>query len=794
MPTITWMRLLSYTTLLFIASCSDTSSSLTAIGGGDAAASGSDGAQLQDGWQKQADATPPDDSWIWNSDASRWVPSADASTDADPRAKDGATTSDSTAISDLVAGNDGASTGEDTTAGSDNGKMPVVPGGLGSSCTKQGQCDPGLYCFGPESGFGYCGKVGCQSNDECVVDTKQPMCCVKYGKQSYCTKQFGGATQCGTQSKPVGADCKPGGQSDCDNTGGSFCLEMQSVAQCVKGCLTDPQGCPSGTSCQIFDANTAGCIPFTAGKADGTPCAGAVIGGCGKGSWCVEAYPNDPLAYCASPCKEDPDCAKGFDCSIYAPGKGICQKHGKTQAGQNCAGDRFSCAKGLFCLGAGSAVATCVPGCDSDAACADFAKAIGQPAYCAKGPAGGGACLAKGDKANGGNCSKDPGSCTPGSWCIGGYDAYNPDAYCQKPCGANSDGKCPDGAVCTSYNAEYAGCQVNGIKGQGDSCAGAATSCKAGHFCVGPQGGEVCGKICKPSAAAGTADACATGSWCSGYGDQQSGVCLPGGTIAIGKPCQDKPLGCAPQSFCQSWGKGSDSVCISACGPNKACPAGTDCKDYGQAGAYCQPVGGATQGQPCSNAAGACAPGLACLSAGTTYAMCSKSCKADAECGPSAGKPGGLYCATGKWGGWCVPDGGVAEYESCYNKAWQCKKGLACVGDPGANPGATCTKQCTGFADVCGESAKCQYFGNGQSWCVKTGTLPAGSNCLGMANDCAANTLCVKGTPQPMCLQQCGYGFAPCPTETPCTYFAGSAIQLCVPKGFTVGGAIRAPF
>ncbi len=787
-------------------------SAVVAGGAGSASAQADVAAgSLGDGWQYQADAAPPNDSWVWSEDAKRWVgPDAGSFADATTtNPVDAATTAGlpdgAVAVGDgtyslpdgAVVQPDGAPVVTDAlapadgVAPADSGSLPPPPpGSLGVSCAPPNSCEPGLTCFAAGTPQAYCGKVGCKTNGECASTSEDPLCCVKYGIQSYCTKQFGLATACGNQDKPVGADCKTGGQSDCDPGGGAFCLQTQSAAQCVAGCSANNQNCPAGAKCVVFENGNGGCIPFTPDKADATPCAGKTIGGCGAGAWCIEAYPGDPLAYCATLCKDDSACAKGFDCTNYGAGNGICQKHGTATAGQSCAGDRFACSKGLFCASQGTASAVCSPSCTSDAGCADYGKGLNQSAYCWKSPTGPwSVCLPKGDKQNGENCSKNPGSCSAGSWCIGGNDAYNPDAYCQKPCGDNSDGKCPTGSVCTKYGPNYSGCQPDGGKGHGESCAGAATSCKAGHFCIGPQGGEVCSKICKPTAAAGSADACPTGAWCSPWGNGETGSCIPSGAIAIGKPCKGSALSCAPQSFCQNWGQGNEAVCISPCGANKACPAGTDCKDYGQAGSYCQPAGGGKQGDACSNLDKPCAPGLACLSAGTPAAMCSKSCKADADCGDAK-----LYCASGNWGGWCVPDGTLGAYEVCYGKPWQCQKGLACIGNPSENPGAVCAKACSGFADVCGPGAKCQYYGNGQSWCQKTGKLPHGTICFQQQNDCDVGTLCVKGAPMPMCLQQCGFGYPACPTDSPCQFFAGSAVALCVPKDFKVGGPIFAPF
>ncbi len=676
----------------------------------------------------------------------------------------------------------------------------VVKGGLGYKCKTQSDCLAAMFCVGAGGPNAYCSKSGCQSHLDCVVATESPMCCLTYGSQSYCLQQFGGST-CGTQGKGPGESCLAGLQSDCDPSDGGFCYHLGSSAVCVAGCKGKP--CAAGSVCQEFGNTAAGCIPYTAGKPDGTPCASNPIGGCGAGSVCVGAFANDPLAYCAKPCTADSQCSAGLACAKWNSSQGLCQPFGTLGVGASCANDRFSCAKGLWCGGQDHASAVCTHPCTNPSDCADLSAKLGGSATClvgngqasdgqgSGGPASG-LCWPSGDKANGASCGKTPLSCAAGSWCVGGLDAYNPDAFCQKLCGNNSDGQCPAGSTCVQMGSNYAGCQVQGAKGQGESCAGAPTSCQAGFWCLGPQGGEFCSQLCSAAAAPGSKGACPTGNWCSTWNSGQ-GSCLPAGTTAVGASCAGKPLSCSAGSFCQNWGQGPAAVCIAACGASGQCPNGTDCKDFGQAGKYCQPTGGKAQGQFCSSTAD-CAVGSVCLAAGQPHAMCSLQCKADADCGPSGGKPGGLWCGVGKWGGYCLPNGAGGEFESCYAKAWQCQKGLVCLGDPSSNPGAFCAKECSGFASVCGSGAKCQYLGGGQSWCYKTGALQHGQACLEQPQACDPATLCIKGSPLPTCLQLCGIGKPPCPAASACTWFPGSALQLCVPPGFDVGGAVRAPF
>lgn len=786
---------------LLCAACGNDSATVAASGTVADASAQVDGATLTDGWEKNPDAAPPSDAWAWNADSQRWQGPDTAGSDG--AGSDGA--GSEVALSDASAGSDGQAAdaplsdgqaadspqaGGDMAGGpADGGVAPVQDGGLGAKCVSQSQCNKGLYCIGAGTPTAYCGASACQTHADCAVATSDPMCCVAYQGKNMCLQQFG-ASQCGNQDKPPGADCSKGGQSDCASEGGGFCLNISNQAQCVKGCAGDPTVCPTGTACQTFQGGAAACIPFTKGVGDASSCAQKPIGGCDKGAWCIANGPGDPLAYCASLCKGDADCDSGFFCQAFSATQGVCHKYGTTAAGQSCAGDRWSCAKGLFCMSAETASATCTPLCQSDSDCADLQKAIGKAAYCLKGAGATGACYPKGDAKNGDNCSKDPTVCSPGAFCVGGYDVYNPDAYCQQSCTAPGT-LCPPSSQCIAYTKSYAGCQVTGTKGQGESCVGAPTSCKASSLCVGPAGGEICAQLCKVGASPGGPDACPAGTWCSGWGDG-GGSCLPAGTKPVGAACVGEPYACAPGTFCSTWGKGPGSTCIVACGAQGACPAGTDCKDFGQFGKFCEPLGGKGQGASCATTAD-CASGHVCIAAGTPHAICAKQCAKDTDCGATGGAAGGLWCGVGKWGGYCLPDGNLTQNQSCYLKAWQCSKGLVCIGDPSGNPGAFCSKECAGFAASCGPKTKCQYFGGGQSWCVPYGNQPAGTICTADPGVCDPSTLCVKGTPQPQCLQICGLGHPACPADKPCSYFPGSAIALCVPKGFTVGGAIITP-
>lgn len=761
------------------------------------AASGDAIAKLGDGWQAQADATPPDDSWAWNADANQWVQGdatlADgwqAQADASPPDDSWSWNADAGAWqqADVAdgAGDVADGTGDVADAAAQDGV--AKPGQLGAPCSKHLDCKS-KFCAGLGAGLpGYCSSFGCKASDDCagVVSPDAPVCCLQYQGQGYCLKQPG-ATQCGSQDKMPGESCVAGGQSDCD-AATSWCFQQGKSAQCVQLCSkTNDPACPAGTACNVFEGG-GGCLPYTPGVPDGSPCAGKEIGGCGKYAYCIGTATNDAYAYCASACLVDGDCAAGLGCLIYQPGQGICQKVGARKAGSNCADDRFSCEKGLFCLGWGSADAICSPGCSTDSDCKGFAGSVGSEAYCAKGPDSPiGACYPKGSLKNGDSCGKDPLACEQGAFCIAGNDGYDPDAYCQKSCGSATNGTCPSGSQCVAYSAQYSGCQVQGSKVQGESCAGAPTSCQAGLTCIGASGAEICATLCTVGSST-----CPSGTWCAGWGsDGKAGVCLPGGSLKVGTSCKAQPWACAAGSFCQQFGQAKDASCIAKCADDGTCPSGTDCKDFGEAGHYCEPVGGKTQGQDCSADSNSCAAGHVCIWKDTKYAICSKQCTQDADCTGGSGKQ---WCGKGKWGGYCLPEGSQPEFGSCFTQPFACGKGLLCLDDPSSNPGAFCAKECTGFASLCGSGSKCEYLGGGQSWCFPTGKLPHGSICLDDPKACDPSTLCIKGTPQSMCLQECGVGKPACPSDSPCTFFPGSPLKLCVPKTFTPFGALRAPF
>lgn len=749
-------------------------------------------AGLGDGWQAQQDALPPDDSWAWNFDTGAWQ-QGDTTT-----VPDGVNDGGSTQADALGDGSEGDAAPADASPAD---VEPPAPGQLGGKCVKHKDCKSKI-CANVDTEFGYCTSAGCSKSSDCtgIYSPDDPVCCVTYANQSYCLKQYQ-ASQCGAQDKQPGDSCASGGQSDCKTVAGDWCFAQGEQAECVQACgKLDDTACPSGTACNVFPGG-GGCLPFTPGVTDGAPCAGKAIGGCGKYAYCIGSNTGDPYAYCATGCKKDADCAAGLSCLIYQPGQGICQKHGDRKAGQNCADDRFSCDDKLFCIGWGGADAICSPACTVDGDCASVASAMGGSAYCAKAsdsPVG--ACYPKGDKKNGESCGKDPLTCSKGSYCIGGYDQYDPDAYCQKACGAASDGICPAGSQCVKYSSNYSGCQVQGSKGQGEACDGAPTACKAGLICIGAKGKEICATLCTVGGAGCPPSVVGVGgTWCAAWGEGTAGVCMPSGSLDVGMSCKATPWACKPGSFCQQYGEAKDASCIAKCGAGGVCPKGTDCKDFGQAGDYCEPAGGKLQDENCSTDANSCAAGHVCVWKSTKYAICSKQCKTDGDCGPTGGVKGGLWCGVGKWGGYCLPDGPQAEFGPCYDKPFACGKGLLCIGDAASNPGAFCAKECTGFASVCGVAsggggAKCEYLGGGQSWCFKTGKQPHGSLCLDDPQSCDPNTLCIKGTPQPTCLQECGTGKPACPGDSPCTYFPGSALKLCVPKDFKPFGAIRAPF
>ncbi len=746
-------------------------------------------------WRTQADAAPPDDTWAWNADVGQWQnpdsasgTAGDALADADsPDATAAPEVSDVPGSQDVVAD---AAQAEVDSADSLGGDAAAGFGQPGGPCLKHSDCTGG-FCAEMGSANAYCTFGGCQTSADCEVvqSPNVPVCCVTYQGKHYCLKQYG-ASQCGAQDQTPGQSCVQGGQSDCKTAVGDACFAQGDQAQCVKACkaLNDPT-CPKGTTCNLTASGNF-CLPFTPDVPAGASCADKPIGGCGPYAFCIGANKADPYAYCATLCGASTPCDSGTACWMFSSDQGICQKVGPLAEGANCANDRFACSAGLMCVGWGGADAFCSPMCSSDANCSNLKGVLAAGAFCAKGQgAAVGACYPSGSAANGDNCSTNPLVCTKGSYCIGGYDVYNPNAYCQQGCDVSAPSACPAGSKCTAYNSSYAGCALDGPLQPGQSCADKPLGCQADSLCVGAKGKEICALLCSQ-----TSPSCPSGTWCAIGAKSETGVCLPSGTVQPGGSCENSPYACSSGALCQSWGNGAGATCISPCAADGSCGNGLDCKDFGQAGSYCEPVGSGGQGTPCVKDPGVCGKGSYCIEQGTPFAICSSQCSTDADCGPSGGQPGGLWCAQGKWGGYCLPNGGGQIYDLCYGKPFACGKGLICLGDSANNPGAFCAKECTGFASSCGASAKCQYVGGGQAWCVPTGSLPPGSPCLTQPLSCDASSLCIKGSPQPLCLQTCGVGMPACGNGTICQAFPGFAIELCVPPDFLPFGAISTPF
>lgn len=761
-----WRRLLTLGVLLGLAACSDDATS--GLGGGDKRAdgSGADATNLLDG-TAGADSAAGDADAVALSDGVADGVLVDGSKDTTSPVGD--TASDSGADS---AGDSGA----------DATTLPEPkPGGLGWPCSSHAQCKPGSFCagIGQGEGEGQCASAGCDSHADCAVASEAPFCCVVYDGTSYCLPQKG-ATACGGGDVPPGGDCSNGGQSDCNTAAGDLCLQTGVDAQCVSGCKTQ-QDCLTGHFCQVFDGGKGACIPFTPGTSEGTPC--NEIGDCDAGDWCLGNEPGDPQAWCASFCKPDASnpggCGTSQWCADFGGG-GVCVAKGGIPAGGSCTADRFGCAEGSWCWGAGNPMAAlCLPICQNDADCMGVDLGPDYVLTCQKGDSSKGLCVPTGKTAPGSSCAGAPWSCSSGSVCVGGWEVYNPDAICQQVCGQATTPPCPDGSGCTLYG-DSGLCQPKAGKGQGESCAGDAGSCGVGLFCAGPYKQEICATLCS-----GSGD-CGAGQWCAPTGGSQ-GLCLPAGELPVGAGCSGQPFGCAAGSWCSGWGLDASSSCIAPCPASGVCGAGAACADFGQAGQWCKAAGGIGQDGSCSNDPNGCSAGFACLAQDTDHARCAAPCNADADCTANH------WCLTGSWGGWCVPEGTIAAGESCYLQAWSCAPGLVCLGNADTNPAAVCGKSCVGNAAICGNGFTCQAFGGGQAWCMPSGDAPSGSVCLDDPGSCAPGSLCIQGTPLPTCLARCGLGWPTCPNGQTCTGFAGSAVQLCVPGGFIPFGPVQVP-
>ncbi|MFL5304164.1 MAG: hypothetical protein ACJ8F1_03075 [Polyangia bacterium] len=469
-------------------------------------------------------------------------------------------------------------------------------GACTKSCESDQDCDDGAICqnktCGPKPpGFPCTGAAECASGF-CV----DQVCC-----ESACT---GTCHSCALPGSPgrcltVAADnvdprgeCKDNGAAacgtngKCDGTGSCARYAVGTPCEsekCTSGVYTPPSTCNATGQCVASDAHP--CAPYVC---NGTQC----FNNCATNDQCKQ--PNScvsnscglkvPPALCSS----DAECVTGF-CS-----QGVC-------CNSRCDGKCQSCA-----LPTTTGTCTNVPAgaVDPTATCLDKGTgSCGTNGKCD----GNGTCqlYAQGTTCLGSSCPAGSTTFTGVSACDGAGKCVTPNATPCFPyqCGATvcknsctTDGDCAQPAVCSSSGS----C---GLKGNGQSCAGAA-ECLSG-FCAQ---GVCCGTACQ-----GACQSCALAN-------------------SLGT-CSNVPFGASdPQGTCHDMGNAS-------CGTDGFCDGSGACRLYAAATPCAPPSCPATSltlasGRTCDgNGTCQAATNIACapyVCNGTT--SCRAACTSDADC------------------------------------------------------------------------------------------------------------------------------------------------------------------
>jgi hypothetical protein len=664
---------------------------------------------------------------------------------------------------------DGGSDGEAETSGEDGAGtdppavFPPVPGG--GDCQSNLDCPRGLVCL-TDIGRPFCGPApdasgsNCSTEADCAFeDSADRFCCAGYFGTRRCTRAGDPAdgARCGAGEGVQGESCTVGGQSDCDASGASCLFEGTDYAYCAELCVGPIFGCPTGSWCFRFAPGDPNGLGLCVEQGD-TPALDSCVDdptSCERGTFCVLADQDDPLAFCAAACGDDRPCPSGQACNFF----GICEPAGPRGVGENCSDDRFACAAGLFCANAGTRIAQCIAPCDGPRDCPSGTR-------CLETAPGQSFCVREGDRRQGDSCADDPLSCA--GICNAGYERYEVGALCVDSCRTNAE--CGPGLWCQDFGPEIGRyCQGDGEGGQGADCSLDFFACRRDHFCFGyGTSNAVCIRRC-------SADSdCGADSWCVPAAEGEDRFCLPRGNTPAGGDCRLNNLTCEEGSIC---GGTVRPRCFAYCDREDGCTGGERCiaLEDGPPG-FCFPFGDRIYGDACGDEPYACAFPTFCAEPGVAQARCTIACTRDAEC------PDTDWCYRGTDdSNFCRPAGAVGPLGSCEGDLYACQAGLTCL--RGAGPGALCTRECTGFPGRCGRQETCAFVGWGRSMCLPAGTATHGASCEGDAGACAPGHWCAgAGLEGAVCVATCSFSRDACPESSTCR-FLPSGLGLCLGAG-----------
>jgi len=152
------------------------------------------------------------------------------------------------------------------------------------------------------------------------------------------------------------------------------------------------------------------CAPVGAVSLDAS-CSGDASA-CAPGLVCASS--GTPAARCLASCQQGVACPEGHWCDP-SPARGgpvLCAPKGERAEGATCLDDRWSCAEGLHCVGAGAQWADC------RAACGPPFGSCGAGQDCRYVGGGRAYCFPSGAGQQGADCSTSPAACGPGTLCV----------------------------------------------------------------------------------------------------------------------------------------------------------------------------------------------------------------------------------------------------------------------------------------------------------------------------------------------------------------------------------------
>lgn len=316
-------------------------------------------------------------------------------------------------------------------------------------------------------------------------------------------------------------------------------------------------------------------------------------------------------------------------------------------------------------------------------------------------------------------------------------------------------------AICQLYPAQGA---------VGSPCTGSCTQPTDGGSlsCIQPPkpdggtGTKICSTGCDPNAPNNcpVPFVCKPANLISG----KPGACMPsyGDAITqVGKPCtKDVDCGsaiglCATQNLLPSgqpaW---QDGYCTQQCGAGQAaCPAGSDCIDFGSNQFRCM--------KTCRVGTGDCRNGYACIVLDVNRpAVCISACYSDVDC--NGGASSGPYLCRACDGVCFERQTTTAQVGDPCTASNQCGTAQLCLTlTNGSGSAGVCSQSCSNTCSTCPSGSTCHLIGqNSDPWCLRdcvSGSCPTGQRCALLpsgracvpgcqdSNECPVGTQCVGG-------------------------------------------------